>query len=160
MRSLIRMTRCPPGVMLMAAGLAPGLAVAAPAGAALYAQNCSSCHQADANGLAGQFPPLRGRVDKIAAPADGRHYLADILIHGMAGSIQVGSDTYVGYMPAFAQLPDDQIATILDWVSSLGSTKPVPTVATTELAAARTRTLKPADVLAERTALAAQHKLP
>ena len=146
--------------MLLAAGLAPGLAAAAPAGADLYAQNCSSCHQADANGLAGQFPPLRGRVDKIAATAEGRHYLADILIHGMVGSIQVGGDSYVGFMPAFGRLPDDQIATILDWVSSLGSTEPAPTVATTELAAARTRTLKPADVLAERTALAAQHKLP
>ncbi len=154
------MIRGPVGVMLLAAGLAPGSAAAAPSGTDLYAQNCSSCHQADANGLAGQFPPLRGRIDRIAATTEGRHYLADILIHGMAGSIQVGSDSYVGYMPAFARLPDDQIATILDWVSALGSTRPAPTVATAELAAARTRTLKPADVLAERTALAAQHPLP
>ncbi len=111
-------------------------------------------------GLAGQFPPLRNRVDKIAATAEGRHYLADVLIHGMAGSIDVDGDAYVGYMPAFARLPDDQIAGILNWVSSLGDSKPVPLVAVTDLAASRTRTLTAAGVLAERTALAAQHPLP
>ncbi len=146
---------------VLAMGLAaPRLAVAAPSGAELYAQNCSVCHQANAAGLAGQFPPLRNRVDKIAATAEGRHYLADVLIHGMAGSIDVDGDAYVGYMPAFARLPDDQIAGILNWVSSLGDSKPVPLVAVTDLAASRTRTLTAAGVLAERTALAAQHPLP
>ncbi len=148
-------------VATLAVGLtAPELAVAAPSGAELYAQNCSSCHQADANGLAGQFPPLKGRVDKIAATAEGRHYLADVLIHGMVGQIQAAGDSYVGYMPAFKQLPDDQIASILTWLSSLGGTKPAPVIAVADLAAARSRTLKPTEVLAERTALDAQHPLP
>ncbi len=138
----------------------PALAVAAPSGAEPYAQNCSVCHQANAGGLAGQFPPLRGRVDKIAATVEGRHYLADVLIHGMAGSIDVDGDSYVGYMPAFARLPDDQIASILNWVSSLGDSKPVPLIAASDLAASRTRTLTAAGVLAERTALNAQHPLP
>ena len=157
------MTRPCVRAAVFAAGLAaPALAVAAPApsGAALYAQNCSSCHQADANGLAGQFPPLKGRVDKIAATAEGRHYLADLLIHGMVGQIQAAGESYVGYMPAFKQLPDDQIAGILNWVSSLGASKPAPVIAVADIAAARGRTQKPAEVLAERTALDAQHPLP
>ncbi len=29
-------------------------------GAAVYAANCASCHQADGRGLAGAFPPLAG----------------------------------------------------------------------------------------------------
>ena len=78
----------------------------------------------------------------------------------MVGQIQAAGDTYAGYMPAFKQLPDDQIASILTWLSSLGASKPAPVIAVADIAAARARTQKPAEVLAERTALDAQHPLP
>ena len=135
-------------------------ALAAPDGAASYAQQCSGCHQADAAGLAGQFPPLKNRLDKIAATPEGRQYLADVLTHGLAGAIQVGGDTYVGYMPSFARLKDEDIAAILDWISAQGGTNPPPTVAVADLTAARGRTLTAAAVAQVRKALDAQHPLP
>ena len=146
--------------LLVLALLIPVAATAAPAGAELYTQQCSSCHQADAAGLAGQFPPLKNRVDKIASTPEGRHYLADLLTHGMAGAIQVGGDTYVGYMPAFARLKDDEIVAVLDWVSALGDSHPPATIAASDIAAARGRTLTAAAVAQERKALDAQHPLP
>ena len=156
-----RMNRRRAGLALLLGGLAaPGICGAATPGADLYAQNCSACHQADAAGAAGQFPPLKNRLDKIAATPEGRHYLADLLIHGMSGSIAAGGDSYVGYMPGLASLKDDEIASILNWVSSLGDSKPPPVVTTADIAAARGRTLTPAAVAAERTALAARHPLP
>jgi len=138
--------------------LAP--AHAAPDGAALYTAQCSVCHQADAGGAPGQFPPLKNRVDKIAGSPEGKSYLADLLTHGMSGSIDVGGDSYVGYMPSFAQLPDEQLAAILTYVSSLGDAKPTPGFTADDLKAARAHALTAAAVNKERQALAAKHPLP
>jgi len=129
-------------------------------GAGLYAQNCAVCHQADATGLAGQYPPLKNRVDKIAATPEGRAYLAEVLTHGMAGPIDAAGATYVGFMPAFKQLKDDEIAAILSWVSSQGTTKPAPELAAADIAAGRAKTLNAAAVAKDRATLAAQHPLP
>lgn len=145
---------------LLAGPLLPAVAQAAPSGADLYSQNCAACHQADANGVAGQFPPLKNRIDKIAATPEGVRYLADVLTHGMSGAIDIGGDTYVGYMPSFARLKDDDIATILTWLSAQGDSKPPAVIAAADLTAARSHNLTAAGVVAERTALAAQHPLP
>ncbi len=146
--------------LLLAGAIAPVAARADPSGSELYSQNCASCHQADAAGLTGQFPPLKNRIDKIAATPEGAHYLADLLTHGMSGAIGAGGDTYVGYMPKFTQLKDDEIAAILTWVSAQGDSKPPVVIAAADIAAARGRTATAAGVAAERKALAAQHPLP
>ena len=140
--------------------LTPAAALAAPSGAELYGQQCAVCHQADAAGAPGQYPPLKNRIDKIAATPEGRRYLADVLTHGMSGSIEAAGDTYVGYMPSFSHLKDDEIAGILTYVSSLGDTKPPPVIAVSDVADARGRTLTAAGVAQERKALSAQHPLP
>ena len=140
--------------------LIPGLARAASSGAALYAQSCAACHQADASGMSGQFPPLKNRIDKIAATAEGKHYLADVLTHGMSGEIEVGGDSYVGLMPSFKQLKDEDIAGILSWISAQGDSKPPPVIAASDIADARGRPLTPAKVAQERKDLAAVHPLP
>ncbi|MCQ8242444.1 c-type cytochrome [Rhizosaccharibacter radicis] len=138
----------------------PWTAARAASGAELYAQQCAMCHQADLKGLAGQYPPLGGRVDKIMATPEGRHYLADLLTHGMSGPIQAGGAAFAGYMPAFKQLSDSDIAAILDYVSDQGGTKPAPHLDAAEIAAARGRPLNVRSVLEERGALDAAHKLP
>lgn len=146
--------------LLLAPVLCWSPARAAASGSALYAQQCAACHQADAAGSAGDYPPLKNRVDKIAATPEGQHYLADVLTHGMSGTIQAGGDSYNGYMPSFAALKDDEIAAILTYVSSLGDSKPDPAIDVADVAAARARTLSAADVVKERATLDAQHKLP
>lgn len=146
---------------LLAAGIVLAVSGAARAddGAALFNQNCAVCHQAGGVGAPGQFPPLKGRVDRIAASPEGRRYLAALLTHGMTGQITVAGVSYTGYMPSFAQLPDSDIATILDWVSALGGSG-APAVSVADLTAARKRALTPAGLVQEREALGKLHPLP
>ena len=129
-------------------------------GADLYTAQCSSCHQANGVGLAGSYPPLKGRIDKIAASAEGRHYLADVLVYGMLGRIEAGGTTYYGLMPPFHRLPDADIAAVLSWLSALGDSKPPPALDAADIAAVRGKPLTLAGVVNERKALAALHPLP
>lgn len=150
-----------PGLVAVLASMSLATAAqAAPDGADLYAQQCAVCHQADAGGAPGEYPPLKNRVDKIASTKDGVHYLADLLTHGMSGSIQAGGDSYVGYMPSFKALKDEEIAAILSWISAQGSTKPPPVITAADIAAARGDVLTASAVNKERQALDAQHPLP
>jgi len=95
--------------------------VAAPAksavadGAAIFAAQCASCHQADGAGLPGVFPPLAGSEWVNGKPA----LLAQILLHGINGPITVKGQNYQGQMPAFgAKLSDAEIAAVLSHVRS------------------------------------------
>lgn len=133
---------------------------AADPGEALYNAKCSVCHQAGGIGAPGQYPPLKNRIDKIASSAEGKHYLADLLLYGMVGKIQAGGASYIGYMPSFKQLPDADIATILSWLSSEGDTKPAPVFTADDIAAARAKPISSPDVGKERKSLAQIHPLP
>lgn len=102
-----------------------GLAMAQ-SGQALYGQYCASCHQANGQGLPGAFPPLAGHVQEILAKKEGRAYLVDVILFGLQGQIGVKGQNYNSNMPAWkAQLKDDQIAAILNYLaSSLGNKPP------------------------------------
>ncbi len=140
--------------------IAATVAARAASAASLYAGNCAVCHQANAEGVAGQYPPLAGRVDKIAASQAGRQYLADVLVHGMTGQIEAAGQSYVGYMPAFPSLSNDATASILNWLSAKGATKPMPVITAAEIADARGKPLSASAVNQERKAFTAQHPLP
>lgn len=94
------------------------LAAAAADGAALFAQHCAACHQADASGTVGLAPPLKGaHWGKLGAQ---RGYLASVLVHGLSGPISVAGRNFVGSMPAFgAQLDDDALAAIASHLRQL-----------------------------------------
>lgn len=78
-------------------------------GAQVYAAACQACHQANGQGLAGVFPPLAGSPWVLDAPEQ----LAQILLHGLTGPIQVLGVEYNGAMPAFGeQLSDAEIAAV------------------------------------------------
>ncbi len=148
--------------LLLMGILIAGLAQPAHAatGSELYASNCAMCHQASGVGAPGQYPPLKGRIDKIAASPEGKHYLADLLVYGMVGRIDAGGASYFGYMPAFKQLPDGDIASILTWLSSLGDSKPPPVIDAADITGVRGKPLASPAVASERKALAALHPLP
>ncbi len=137
-----------------------GISARAATGQAVYAAQCTVCHQASAAGAPGQYPPLKGRIDKIASSPEGRHYLAEVLVYGMVGRIDAGGSSYVGYMPAFRQLSDADIASVLSWLSALGDTKPAPVLAAADIAGVRGKSISASAVVKERTALAAVHPLP
>ncbi|WP_173583982.1 c-type cytochrome [Acetobacter musti] len=145
------------------AGTAPFYTISAARaadGLALYKANCSVCHQAEGAGMAGQFPTLKGRVDKIASSAEGKTYLTDVVLSGLHGPITAGGASYAGFMPSLKAQSDDDLAAILTYVASLGDTKPAPVFNAADLAAARKAPKKNAEILAERNALNAAHPVP
>lgn len=91
------------------AGVAAG---AVADGQALYAAQCAACHQPAGKGLAGVFPPLDGAE---WVTGDER-VLANILLHGIDGEIEVLGAKYQGSMPAFERLSDGELAALATWV--------------------------------------------
>lgn len=90
-------------------------------GAAVYADKCASCHQADGSGIPGAFPPLAGNPNV----ADGA-YVEGVVRNGRTGSIDVLGATYNSEMPAIG-LDDAQTAAVVAHVQFLSSATPVPT---------------------------------
>src|SRR3546814_15854297 len=67
----------------------------ASAGEALFAGTCSTCHQANGQGLEGVFPPL-ANSDWIAA--DPKR-LPAVILHGLSGHVPVNGVHYNSVMP-------------------------------------------------------------
>ena len=110
-------------LMAKAPGAAASLQTAD--GAALYAAHCAACHQATGQGLAGVFPPL----DKSEWVLGADKVLANIVLHGITGEIEVLGTTYKGMMPAFSQLTDAELAATLTHIRSQWSNKATPITA-------------------------------
>jgi len=102
-------------------------------GGQLYAQQCVACHQANGAGLAGAFPPLDGAS---WVTGDSRVPIK-ILLHGLAGPIEVKGATYNGLMPAFgAVFDDEEIAALVTYIRTSWSND-ASEVAEAEVAAVR-----------------------
>jgi mono/diheme cytochrome c family protein len=95
-----------------------GTVQAQPTGAALYAQHCAACHQADGTGTVGLAPVIKG--EHWRKLGSERAYLADVLVFGMSGPIKVAGQTFVGRMPGFGvSLDDASLALIATHVRTL-----------------------------------------
>lgn len=108
------------------------------AGKTLFAGNCSTCHQAEGQGMPKIFPPLAGSdflKDKNAVIAT--------VINGRSGPITVNGETYDSVMPPMSQLNDDEIAHILTFVyNSWGN--PGGQITAADVAKVRKSTARPA----------------
>ena len=82
------------------------------AGQALFAGTCSTCHQANGEGLAGVFPPLA----KSSYLAEDPKRIVDVTLHGLSGPVTVNGKEYNSVMPPMTQLTDDEIANISTYV--------------------------------------------
>lgn len=90
---------------------------AAPDGAAIFAQRCTQCHQANATGAVGLAPSLAGTLKDYLTSVDGRQYLSQILVSGMAGRIESQGRVIVGIMPSFkGDLSDAEITAVVNFV--------------------------------------------
>ncbi len=133
-------------------------AAMAQTGTALYQQNCVFCHGENGQGRPGAFPPQAGHTPDLIRVPGGRIQLINTLLYGMPGEITVKGQKYNGVMPAFAQLNDEQIAGILNYISSAwGNDKALPQgfklFTAAEIAAARVSRLSPQQVGTNRSKL-------
>ncbi len=83
-------------------------------GASVFAANCVACHQAAGTGLPGVFPPLAGSE---WVNGEGR-VVANILLHGITGDIEVLGNHYAGTMPTFDRFSDAEIAAVVSFIRS------------------------------------------
>lgn len=144
----------------MAIAITLGFTASASAdGAQLFDNNCSFCHQAKGVGVPGQFPRLAGRVGAIAATPQGKKFLPVILLDGMSGRIVVDGQPILGIMPSFDMLSDQDLASVLTYVTGLDH-KPV-TFTAQDFKVARSRPkLSSMAVAAEASRLAAEKIIP
>jgi mono/diheme cytochrome c family protein len=81
-------------------------------GLTLYSSYCAVCHQANGEGVPGQFPPLKG--SSAVNRADATKHI-DVVLNGLQGA-RVSGVTYTSPMPAFAAtLNDAEITAIVDY---------------------------------------------
>jgi len=84
-------------------------------GAQIYQAQCVACHQATGLGLAGVFPPL---ADSEWVKGDPKR-LAQIVLHGVSGTLTVKGAAYNGMMPSFKdKLGDAELAAVLTHIRS------------------------------------------
>jgi mono/diheme cytochrome c family protein len=101
-------------------GVVGGGAAAAPdpkvVGKALFSANCITCHQANGQGLPGQYPPLAG--SEILLGSALNHTIA-IVLKGLQGPVTVKGQGFNNAMqPWEGQYTDQQLASILTYVRS------------------------------------------
>lgn len=128
-------------------------------GRSLYSFNCGICHHGG-YGQPGEIPPLINRIDKIAATKEGQAYLADVLMWGVSGPMTIGNTTYSTEMPPFRYLKDQEIASLLNWLSAQGKSTPPPYIKADVIAYARAHPHSAGWVFDERKKLFSEHSLP
>ena len=123
-------------------------------GAALFAENCTSCHQEDARGVEETFPPLAENGDLFLS-AD---FPAVVLLNGMSGQITVNGQPFEGDMPPFGHLSDSEIAAIVNYLrNNFGNDAKahpdIPALTAADISALRETALEPDQVLDLRASL-------
>ena len=73
---------------------------------------CSACHQATGQGVAGTFPPLAHNTDLFLA----RDYPVRVVLAGLSGKITVDGKQLNSVMPPLDVLSDQQIAAVVNYV--------------------------------------------
>jgi len=101
-----------PAGALAPSGAAP-VSAAVGNGAAIFSQNCASCHGAQAQGSPGVFPPLAGNPVVSGDPSK----VIGIVKNGLGGKIVVNGRNYNGQMPSWkATLSAAQIAAVITYI--------------------------------------------
>jgi mono/diheme cytochrome c family protein len=98
----------------------------------VYDSSCGLCHQKGGVGIPGQFPRLAGRAHEIAVTDEGRRYLIETVVFGIAGKVVIDGVPIFGVMPAFPVLSDSDVASVLTYVTQLGADQPGPAAITAE----------------------------
>ncbi|HLX37775.1 MAG TPA: cytochrome c, partial [Candidatus Binataceae bacterium] len=106
--------------------LAATAGVANAGGADIFNTNCAVCHQADAHGILGMYPPLADSIGRYVALPEGRVYLVHVVSFGMAGPISAHGNQYNGLMQSWPQFHDQDVADVLNFVLTRFNAKLLP----------------------------------
>jgi mono/diheme cytochrome c family protein len=90
--------------------------VAGASGSSVFNANCAACHQLSGEGVPGVYPPLKDAVGNYVRVPEGRAYLAHVVSFGMTGVIASQGKTYSGFMQAWTQLGDADVADVLNYI--------------------------------------------
>ena len=93
----------------------------------IFKSNCAICHQANAKGVAGTYPPLADSIGSYVAIPAGRAYLVHVVSFGMTGPISVHGQTYNGVMQPWPKFKNQDIAQVLNYVLTTFNAKLLPT---------------------------------
>jgi nitrite reductase (NO-forming) len=107
-------------------------------GKATFQGTCSTCHQAEGQGLASVFPPL-AKSDFLMADKERSVH---VVLAGLSGPLTVNGQGYNNVMPAWAHLTDHEIANVLTYVRNSFGNQGDP-VADEEVAKVRASLPKP-----------------
>ncbi len=118
-----------------------------------FLEQCSACHQADGQGLPGEFPPLAGNPDLFRA----HDFPIVVLLNGLEGPIEVNGKSFNGQMPSFRYLPDEKVAALVRyirtaWGNDAARPEDMAAVTPKDVAAVRAKALDPDGVHAYRKA--------
>jgi mono/diheme cytochrome c family protein len=122
-------------------------------GKAVFARQCSACHQAEGTGMAKTFPPLASNPDLFI----DRLFPVYVVLNGLEGQATIKGEQYNGVMPPFDHLSDAELAAVLAYVrSAWGNDKLRPAgfvdVDAAAVGKARQKPMKPKEVHAYRAA--------
>jgi mono/diheme cytochrome c family protein len=130
-----------PLLMILGGFISPAFGANEP-GQTIFRERCALCHQPDALGAAGVAPSLAGTLVQFLGSAEGKRYLAQILISGLIGPIDTEGHKFSGLMPGFAaDLSDAEIAATINYVlgtyNGISDAGPASPIGTADVAAAR-----------------------
>jgi len=118
-------------------------------GKKIYSANCATCHQANGNGVAGQYPPLAG--SEIVN--GGTRRIGMIVLKGLEGPITVKGALYGSAVmqPWEKTLNDAKIADVItyirqEWVNTGGPVAPEGIAALRKELASRATSFREADL--------------
>lgn len=96
-------------------------------GERLFRGNCAACHQANAQGVPGVFPPLAGSPWVVG----NEERFIMIIMDGLQGPIEVLGNEYNGVMQGYNMWSDRDIAAVASYVrSNFGNNAPMVEEAT------------------------------
>ncbi|HXR94285.1 MAG TPA: cytochrome c [Rhizomicrobium sp.] len=129
-------------------------------GEMMFNEYCVGCHQVGGTGVPGEYPRLAGRVSRIAADPRGRAFLAQLMVTGMSGAITVDGRKILGIMPTFGNLPDNELAAILNYVVHLEGGKGTAFTSQALAEARKGSNATPEQLAQTRNRLAGAHIIP
>ncbi len=85
-------------------------------GSAVFASHCAVCHRPQGQGVPGTFPPLAASAGTYLRAPGGREYLVHVVSFGMMGEISVKGRKYSGFMQAWTQLSEEEVAEVVNYI--------------------------------------------